>query len=57
MSSIIVVQYAICYGNPVDGFTFIGPFRHRDDAVLYAERDAINGEWWIVELEQPEELK
>lgn len=47
------MTYIICYGSPVDGFTFVGPFDDRDDAVRYAEFDG-GTDWWIAELDQPD---
>ena len=47
------MQYAICYGNPVDGFFFVGPFDDRDDSVSYAEREHDSRDWWIVEILPP----
>ena len=48
------MNYIICYGNPIDGLTFIGPFEDRDDAVRYAENDIRDGgDWWIAELDEP----
>jgi hypothetical protein len=48
------MNYIICYGNPIDGFIFIGPFEDRDDAVRYAEHHMRDGgDWWITELDEP----
>lgn len=47
------VRYILIFGNPVDGFTFRGPFPSQVAALEYA--DAIAEEWWIAELTPPEE--
>jgi hypothetical protein len=47
------MQYAVAYGNPVDGFFFVGPFKGRDAAVEYGESEAIARDLWIVELTPP----
>jgi hypothetical protein len=45
------MRYIICYGNPVDGYTFVGPFDDRDEAVRYAEVDGEQGtDWCIADL-------
>ena len=46
------MNYIVIYGDPVDGFNFVGPFADRDEAVRYAEFDA-GTDWWIAELVQP----
>ncbi len=43
----------IAYGNPVDGFTFEGPFSSRDAAIEYG--DSVDTEWWVANLDAPEE--
>jgi hypothetical protein len=49
------MSYIICYGSPVDGYTFVGPFADRDDAVEYAEFDGRDYvDWCIAELDQPD---
>ena len=48
------LNYVIVYGNVVDGFTFVGPFDDRDEAVRYAEADGTPGrDWCIAELAAP----
>lgn len=48
------LKYVIVYGNAVDGFTFVGPFDDRDEAVRYAEFDGEQGrDWCIAELAPP----
>jgi hypothetical protein len=51
MEALIVVS-----GNPVDGFTFHGPFHLREDAIAWAEDAVTTGySWWIANLNEPEE--
>lgn len=35
-------------GNPVDGFSFIGPYDSR--AIATAAGDSVDTEWWIADL-------
>lgn len=46
-------QWLIAYGNPVDGFNFIGPFNSEEDAIEYAERELTN-QWSVAQLDKPE---
>jgi hypothetical protein len=39
--------YIIITGNPVDGFSFQGPFSSRDDAIEHAERGKVDADWWV----------
>lgn len=45
-------QAVIITGNPVDGFSFIGPFPDEDAAREYGE-NLIPDDWWVSELETP----
>jgi hypothetical protein len=45
-------QFIIIYGNPQDGFAYIGPFNSRDEATYHADGDT-PADWWIVQLEAP----
>jgi hypothetical protein len=40
MKDCIVIE-----GDPVDGFTFTGPFKDVEDAIFYGE--GLGVEWWI----------
>lgn len=51
------MNYAICYGNPVDGFFYVGPFEDRDVAVEYGESEWDQRDWWIVEIQPPADLE
>lgn len=50
-----MTKYILIFGNPVEGFTFRGPFDTQEEAVDYA--DPIMEEWWTAELTLPEETK
>lgn len=45
-------QYVLVEGNPVDGFTFVGPFDDVDEAVEYGEWGG--GEFWVASMRLPE---
>lgn len=46
----------IVVGNPVDGFSFIGPFEDGEVAANWAENYA-SSEWWLATLDSPVEGK
>ena len=46
------LQFIVIYGNPADGFHYVGPFASRDDAAQYAADDT-PADWWIVVLDAP----
>jgi hypothetical protein len=41
-------QHIVVIGNPVDGFSFFGPFESFEDAEWFGDR--VDGEWWITDL-------
>ncbi len=41
----------VIYGNPVDGFQYVGPFKTPDDAQWWADRVAVGADWWLAELQ------
>lgn len=45
----------ILTGNPVDGFSIIGPFSTRDDAFYSGETDLTlrDADWWVAHLQAP----
>jgi hypothetical protein len=45
-------MYIMIYGNPCDGFRYVGPFEDHDLALAYGEAGA-SGDWWITELDPP----
>lgn len=47
--------HIIIHGNPVDGFSYIGPFPNSEAAVDHAENERLAGDWWIAPLEVPKE--
>lgn len=42
------------YGNPADGFSFVGPFDNQSHAEIYAIGES-NTDWWFAPLEWPAE--
>lgn len=40
-------------GNPIDGFSYIGPFPDYASAHAYAEAELRDEEWWLVALQPP----
>ncbi|QWY83553.1 hypothetical protein [Rhizobium phage RHph_X2_28B] len=49
-------KYIIISGNPVDGFTFIGPFDSADEATQYTESNSKDlYDWWLAPLTEPTE--
>lgn len=44
-------MFVVCYGNIVDGMSFVGPFISHDDAVLHCDGD--DSQWNIIELDAP----
>src|SRR5262245_19657920 len=45
-------KWIVVTGNPVNGFTFTGPFDDSDAAAEWAE--SLSGEdWWVAEIEPP----
>lgn len=48
-------MFVVITGNPVNGFTIVGPFESREDAFNSAER--FDADWWISELVSLEEYE
>lgn len=48
-----VGEAVILKGNPVDGFSAVGPFPSREAAVEAG--GSIDSDWWVLDLEAPEE--
>jgi hypothetical protein len=45
-------QWIIVVGDPIDGFTFDGPFETHDEALQLAETGrSYTGTWWIAPLD------
>lgn len=51
------MKYIVAYGNPADGFFYVGPFEHRLEAAEYIEAESIRGDMWVLELLSPAEAK
>lgn len=43
-------SYIVVLGDPVDGFTYYGPFADYDDAMEYAQTECGECSWWIAPL-------
>lgn len=43
-------QYILVIGDPLNGFRFVGPFAN---ALNFLTEQDIDGDWWIAELESP----
>ena len=46
-------KHIVIMGNPVDGFTHIGPFECWEDANKYCEDDPSPFDMWVVLLQEP----
>ena len=45
-------QEILVMGDPVDGFTYFGPFRDELDVVAWTERNDLHGDpWWVANLQ------
>lgn len=41
-------------GNPIEGFSFTGPFDEPDEAIRWAETEArLEADWWLIVLSPP----
>jgi hypothetical protein len=49
------MDYILIFGNPGDGFEYVGPFKTAAAATEYAEtdRELRNGGWWVMLLQKP----
>jgi hypothetical protein len=47
--------YVVVTGSPFDGLTILGPFDGVDEANQWTDTNVIDDEWWVVEVETPEE--
>ena len=45
-------MYIVIKGDPVDGFSYIGPFNSTDDAEAYMDAES-NDTTWMLQLESP----
>lgn len=47
-------KFVLVEGNPVDGFTYTGPFNSSEEAVEYADDGVCTtADWWVAEMEFP----
>jgi len=46
-------QGIVILGNPVDGFSFIGPFEDRDAAIEYAQVTLGSTDWTVTTISAP----
>lgn len=47
-------MWILISGNPVDGFSYYGPFLSSESAINFGDR-IFDGDWWIVAVEKPSE--
>lgn len=48
--------YIIITGNPLDGFSYIGPYSNADEASTAADLAGLVDSWWLAILDNPWEL-
>lgn len=48
------MKYILIFGNPVDGFTYLGPFDSTEEANDYADDKIRRDDWWVAILDKPE---
>lgn len=48
-------MWVVVYGNPFEGMRIVGPFKRYSDAEEYADVENPADDWWITELQEPEE--
>ena len=46
-------KYIIMYGNPIEGFTFVGPFDTKQEAIEYVDAEPTDYDTCIAELLEP----
>lgn len=51
------MNYIVAYGNPADGFFYVGPFKQRLDAVAYMDREMFPEDMWVLELLTPDTIE
>lgn len=45
-----MAQHLLISGNPVDGFTFVGPFDDPQEAIDHASDCNYEGDWWVGDM-------
>lgn len=48
-----MARYLVCLGDPVEGFTFYGPFPDHDSALEWCESEAGALDWTIATISEP----
>lgn len=48
------MSWIVIAGNPVDGFTYYGPFAESNEANEYAEQHCEDTEFWLISLVTPQ---
>ena len=49
-------QYAVMYGDPINGFSFVGVFDASDEATEWADKILPEESWWLVTVRSPAEF-
>lgn len=49
------MSFIAIYGNPCDGFRYVGPFSSYEEVSRYVESDPHTCDWWVHELDAPAE--
>ena len=49
------MHFILCFGNPKDGFEYVGPFEVPADAQTHAEQNYGFTDWWVIQLQAPED--
>lgn len=46
-------MFIMVYGNPIDGFCYVGPFGSHEDAKAYMESEDDRTDCWVADLFAP----
>ncbi len=46
-------QHVIAFGNPADGFEYVGPFGSFEEAETYGYNNGRFRDWWVILLQAP----
>jgi len=52
-----MTMHIVILGDPINGYTFVGPFPTKADAELYIDEDGSDDCAWTVMLTAPGEVK
>jgi hypothetical protein len=47
------MSHILIYGNPIDGFNYVGPFKNSDAALHYMKTEPHKSNIWMVMLQTP----